>query len=176
MSHAEPPGADARSDGHTRQGRRGDATRRKERQSLKVLVAVILFGAMALVFTALIVTRGIDFDRGMVGVLLSGAFPVASISLLPWVRGEHTRQQGPNLAMWVFLLLGVAMWSAAPLLPLANGHAWTDRIFEGNSRRNPPLWLLATLTWGISVAVLFTFAAHLSKRARQRTKRLKEQR
>lgn len=178
MSHAAPLGTDARSDEHAsgqRQARQRDATRRNERQSYKALVAVIFFGVLALVFAARIATRGIDFDSGMVGVLMSGAFPVASISLLPWVRGERTPQQGPSPAMWVFLLLGVAMWIAAPLIPLANGHAWTDHLFTGDSRRNPPLWLLATLSWGLAAAALFALAAQLYKRAKQRTKQFEEQ-
>ena len=171
----EPRHGTSREIREERPGHQQEAMRSKKRQNAKVIFAAILFGMLALVFAALIITRGIDFDRGMVGVLMSGAFPVASISLLPWVRGERTPQQGPSPAMWVFLLLGVAMWIAAPLIPLANGHAWTDHLFTGDSRRNPPLWLLATLSWGLAAAALFALAAQLYKRAKRRTKQFEEQ-
>lgn len=172
----EPRHGTSRETQEERRGHRRDAKRREERQRLRAVVAVIFFAALTLTFAALTSSRSIDFDRGMTGVLVCGAFPVASIALLPWVRGKRTPEQGPSPTMWVFLLLGAAMWVAAPLVLLASGHSWTDHVFEGDGRRNPPIWALAAITWGTCVAMLFALAAQFYKRARQRAKQPEEQR
>lgn len=177
MSRTNPPQPEAPKSGRATQRReeRGQgAGRRGEKQNLKLVLSMIFFAALTLTFAALTSSRSIDFDRGMTGVLACGAFPVASIALLPWVRGERTQQQGPSPTMWVFLLLGAAMWVAAPLVLLANGHGWVDPVFEGSARRNLPIWALAAIMWGTSAAMLFALAAQLAKRAKQRAKQPEE--
>ena len=157
-----------------REERGQGAGRRGEKQNLKLVLSMIFFVVLTVAFAALTSSRSIDFDRGMTGVLVCGAFPVACIALLPRVRGERTSQQGPSPAMWVFLLLGAAMWIAAPLVLLASGHGWTDHVFEGGSFKNPPVWALAAITWGTSAAMLFALAAQLAKRAKQLAKQPEE--
>lgn len=178
MPHTEAPPPDGPGSMPTprrRKAREQDAGRRGERQRLKLILSMTFFAVLTFAFAALASSRSIDFDRAMTGVLVCGAFPVACIALLPRVGGERTPQQGPSPTMWVFLLLGAAMWIAAPLVLLANGHGWTDHVFEGGSFKNPPVWALAAITWGTSAAMLFALASQLFKFTRQRSKRPGEQ-
>lgn len=99
-------------------------------------------------------------------MLLCGGFTVAGISLLPPLNRRRGAGDGPNAAQWIFLLIGVGLWCAAPVVALLG----TDErgSVVGSAGSVLPVWFLAAVTWGTAVLMLLALVRQ-RRRARGRS-------
>lgn len=138
----------------------------------RVILAFLFF---SIPFTVLLVLTLLGktslFSAAGVLLLISGAFPIGGIALLPALSRRTGAGDGPTALQWIFLGLAVAMWSAAPVVGFLGSGDWNSVIGDG-PKKSMPLWMLAAITWSVALLILgagFLQARRASKaRARLR--------
>lgn len=143
---------------------------RRARRPWALLVAYGVFVLFLAIILALLLTGATPLDgRSIALLLLCGGFIVAGAGplVLAWRGG--TREGSPLFAqalLFAGVLLGLALWAAAPLALLGDGYGWGDWV--GSPGKRIPVWLLAAIAWATFGVALVGSAVALIRAVRAR--------
>ena len=148
-----------------------------KRSRVRLWTAIVILFCLPPVVFAVLLTLLATGVNGMTPVNLLpvfffGGYCIIEIGFLPavvaTVRGREATSPERTLTMWLFLVLGLLVWSSMPVLLLLDGSGILELFKEPVSTRArryrfSPAWL-AFITWSLTALGVYGLVRHVRRR------------